>query len=148
MVKLLPPFLFLLFVLAIALINAFSNEHLLISFPYNVLGLPILAIGLITAMAGKRVFKKLEANVMTFDEPTLLITQGIYQYTRNPMYLGFAVALAGFCILAGASTMSLLLTASFIVITDRWYIAYEEKMMRKKFGSDYETYCQSVRRWI
>lgn len=148
MVKLLPPILFLLFVLAIALINIFFNEHLLINFPYNVLGVPILAIGLVAAMAGKHVFKKLEANVMTFDEPTLLITQGIYQYTRNPMYLGFAVALVGFCILAGASTVSLLLTASFIVITDRWYIAYEEKMMRKKFGSDYETYCQSVRRWI
>ncbi|MCZ8499386.1 methyltransferase [Vibrio lentus] len=36
---------------------------------------------------------------MTFDEPTLLVTEGVYKYTRNPMYLGFVVSLLGFAIL-------------------------------------------------
>ncbi|WP_275557288.1 isoprenylcysteine carboxylmethyltransferase family protein [Pseudoalteromonas sp. J010] len=85
---------------------------------------------------------------MAFDEPTVLVASGIYKYTRNPMYLGFTIAIFGFAILLGGSLSSLLLTAAFFLITDRWYIPYEERMMHAKFGREYEAYCRKVRRWI
>ncbi|EEX34524.1 putative membrane protein [Vibrio coralliilyticus ATCC BAA-450] len=98
--------------------------------------------------AGKRLFAQLSTNIMTFGQPTLLVTQGVYQYTRNPMYLGFAVALLGVAILSGASLPALFLTLLFILITDRWYIRFEEQILRDTFGQDYDQYCRQVRRWV
>ncbi|NOH97383.1 isoprenylcysteine carboxylmethyltransferase family protein [Vibrio sp. 99-70-13A1] len=148
MQKLLPPVLFLIFIIAMGLMCwSISATHLLI-FPFNLIGLPIISAGLMLAMTGKQLFKKLETNIMTFDEPTMLVTEGIYQYTRNPMYLGFTIAMLGFSMLMGASVVSLLMAVIFLFITDRWYISFEEQMMHTKFGKDYEEYCRKVRRWI
>ncbi|WP_241907923.1 methyltransferase family protein [Vibrio lentus] len=123
-----------------------SPHHML--YPYNLAGLVVIGVGLLLAMSGKRLFKKRNTNIMTFDEPTLLVTEGVYKYTRNPMYLGFVVSLLGFAILTGAANSSFLLTAIFVLVTDRWYIKFEEQMMCDKFGQDYEDYCRKVRRWF
>lgn len=148
MKKLLPPILFLIFVICMGLICWITDSFQQIYYPYILAGLPAVVIGLLLAATGKRLFKKLNTNIMTFDEPNMLVTQGVYQYTRNPMYLGFSIAMIGFSVLMGAAISSFLLTATFIIITDRWYIAFEEQVMLSKFGQDYEVYCQKVRRWI
>ncbi|MCZ8486602.1 hypothetical protein O9993_18640 [Vibrio lentus] len=41
--------------------------------------------------------QKRNTNIMTFDEPTLLVTEGIHKYTRNPFYLGARCFIVGFC---------------------------------------------------
>ncbi len=64
------------------------------------------------------------------------------------MYLGFVISMVGFSMLMGAAVSSLLLAGVFFLVTDRWYIAFEEEVMRRKFGQDYEVYCQKVRRWF
>ncbi|WP_235284742.1 isoprenylcysteine carboxylmethyltransferase family protein (plasmid) [Vibrio coralliilyticus] len=108
----------------------------------------MIVLGLWLSAEGKRLFAQLNTNIMTFGQPTLLVTQGIYQYTRNPMYLGFAVALLGVAILSGASLPALFLTLLFILITDRWYIRFEEQILRDTFGQGYDQYCRQVRRWV
>nr|WP_277986290.1 isoprenylcysteine carboxylmethyltransferase family protein [Vibrio vulnificus] len=108
----------------------------------------MIGIGLILSILGKQLFNKLGTNIQTFDEPTVLVTSGIYKYTRNPMYLGLTIAMLGFSILMGGSLSSFLLAIAFFLITDRWYISYEEQMMYTKFGIEYEEYCRKVRRWI
>ncbi|MCG9596083.1 isoprenylcysteine carboxylmethyltransferase family protein [Vibrio sp. Isolate25] len=120
----------------------------LIPYPLNLIGAPLFCLGLGLASAGKRLFQKLKTNIMTFEEPNKIVTQGVFQYTRNPMYLGLAIALIGFAIMLGGSLMTLTIAASFIIITDKWYIAFEEKEMTKKFGREYQEYCRHVRRWI
>ncbi|MBX2846709.1 MAG: isoprenylcysteine carboxylmethyltransferase family protein [Acidiferrobacterales bacterium] len=145
---LLPPFLFMIFIIAIGLACwGLGSPHKLV-YPYNLIGTPFIGIGLLLAAAGKNLFKKLGTNIMTFDEPTILVTQGVYKYSRNPMYLGFIIAVLGFSIVMGASISSFSLTVLFFVITDRWYISFEERVMHSKFGKDYEDYCRKVRRWI
>lgn len=148
MKQLLPPVLFVIFILVMTAINWVLAPSHLVYYPYNLIGLLFVSMGLMLAITGKKLFKKLNTNIMTFDEPTKLVTQGIYQYTRNPMYLGFAIAMLGFAILNGGTLSSLVLTLIFILVTDRWYIQYEEQMMRIKFGQDYEIYCSNVRRWF
>lgn len=148
MKKLLPPILFLTFVICMGLICWGTGSPHQIHYPYNLVGLAVIGVGLLLAISGKRLFKKLNANIMTFNEPTMLVTEGIYKYTRNPMYLGFAIAMLGFSVLMGAAVSSFLLTVTFVLVTDKWYIAFEEKMMRSKFGQDYDQYCGKVRRWI
>ena len=41
-----------------------------------------------------------------------------------------------------------LLVAIFILITDRWYSRYEERVMMQKFGTAYQQYCRTTRRWF
>lgn len=36
----------------------------------------------------------------------------------------------------------------FVIVADRWYIPFEEGMMRATFGSDYVEYCKTTRRWL
>lgn len=148
MKKILPPFLFVLFVVTMAGIcwKTESAHHIL--YPYNLFGLPIILCGLALAVVAKKLFQKLKTNVMTFDYPGVLVAEGPFRYSRNPMYLGFVISLAGFAVLLGGAVSSFVLTMLFLIVTDRWYVAFEEKMMIKKFGKDYEEYCQNVRRWI
>ncbi len=148
MKKILPPFLFVLFVFAMGLTCWWTGSNHQLPYPYYLLGVPIVIAGLVLAKSGKKLFTERSVNVMTFDDPTGLVTDGVFKYTRNPMYLGFVIAMLGFAVIMGASLSSLLLTLVFFVITDRWYVVFEEKKMRAKFGEDYEAYCQNVRRWI
>ena len=81
------------------------------------------------------------------DNTETLVTSGIYQLSRNPMYLGFAVALLGWCYwhenLAGFIWLPL-----FVLYMNRFQIQAEEAFMKRKFGHAYQAYCVRVRRWI
>lgn len=63
------------------------------------------------------------------------------------MHLGMMMALAGMSIILG-TIWALLITALFFVVTDRWYISFEEAMMARKFGEQYRGYCLQIRRWL
>jgi len=115
--------------------------------PYRWFGLPLLVAGLGIAERHKRLFHRVGTNINTFDEPGKLVTDGMFRVSRNPMYLGFVLALLGLSVIL-CSLTPLIIALSFIVITDRWYIAFEEKAMLRKFGEQYTTYKKRVRRWI
>jgi len=149
MKKLLPPVLFLFCVIFIALVYWKYQLKLTVLYPYNVIiGLPFVLIGVGISSWNSRLFSKLQTNIMTFDEPDILVMEGMYKYTRNPMYLGFVLALFGTAILFQGSFFSFIIVLLFFDITNCWYIKYEEKRMKSKFGKSYETYCENVRRWI
>jgi len=146
--NILPPILFLIFVIVMGgLCWTMGSPHNLL-YPYTMIGLPLVFSGILLAMVGKKLFKKLGTNIMTFEKPDVLVTEGLYRYSRNPMYLGFVVALLGFSLLMGAAISSFFLVGLFFVITDRWYITFEEQVLKHKFGMEYDKYCHKVRRWI
>ncbi|EAQ64371.1 putative membrane protein [Marinomonas sp. MED121] len=148
MKKLLPPILFLFFiVLILASCWLLGSRHNL-AFPYSLLGIPWILIGYLMAIKGKKLFKKLDTNIMTFEQPDKLVTEGLYRFSRNPMYLGFVIALIGVALVSGAAFSSFLWVVLFVIITNAWYIAFEEKVMVETFGQEYEDYCKRVRRWI
>ena len=148
MKKILPPILFLLTVTVMGTICWGVGAPHILAIPYTLIGIPVIIAGLVLSFLGSRLFKRIGTNIMTFDEPDILVTEGLYRFSRNPMYLGFAVATIGFALLFGASIVSFFAVILFILITDRWYIAFEEKHMLVKFGTDYTDYCRNVRRWF
>jgi protein-S-isoprenylcysteine O-methyltransferase Ste14 len=75
------------------------------------------------------------------------VTGGFYRMTRNPMYLGLAISLAGIAILFGTLAAFLPLPF-FMIVIQRRFILKEEAMLAVKFGDQYRKYCNSVRRWI
>lgn len=78
---------------------------------------------------------------------TALVTAGIYRATRNPMYLGMLLALAGWALWLGQLVPFLLLPL-FVLFLNRWQIAPEELALEQMFGLEYVSYRARVHRWI
>lgn len=149
MKKLLPPYLFLIAIATINLVYFTCDVKYYILYPYNLIfGTPLFILGLAISVYYNRYFIKNNINIMTFDEPTKLLSTGIFKYSRHPIYLGLVLAIFGIAILYNAFIISIIVCIIFLIIIDRWYIQYEEKMMLQKFGNDYINYCQKVRRWL
>ena len=142
-----PPTLFWMLIAAILAADRFLP---LVSFdvpglPWGSAALVVLGIGI--SVAGKRRFQRAGTNVQTFEDPGELVTDGLYGLSRNPMYLG--LVLAGFgAALASATLMAAVLSAAFALTVRYWYIAFEERAMRRHFGERYAAYCRSVGRWL
>lgn len=76
-----------------------------------------------------------------------LIVEGPNQWSRNPMYVGMAGMLLAHA-LGRRSVGSLFPAAVFLVWIDHLQIRGEEEHLRSRFGTEYETYAQRVRRWL
>lgn len=147
MKKLLPPTLFIVCIASMVCLWWLLPMAQFWGWPLGLIGLLPFAGGLAVAKHGSDIFEKKGTNIETFDAPDLLITNGIYKHSRNPMYLGFVLSLTGIFIILGTLS-SLLVVLLFIAITDRWYIAYEEAAMADVFGEDYAMYKSQTRRWV
>jgi protein-S-isoprenylcysteine O-methyltransferase Ste14 len=76
-----------------------------------------------------------------------LVTQGIFNHCRNPLYVGNILMLVGVGILSNSLLYILILIPLFLLIYHAIVLA-EENFLRKKFGSSFENYCKRVNRWI
>jgi protein-S-isoprenylcysteine O-methyltransferase Ste14 len=117
------------------------------TYPLNLLGVFLILIGISIAYVGSNMFKAIGTTEMTFGQPSTLVTGGIYKITRNPMYLGLTQILIGTAIILSSIT-PFIIVIIFIVITNKVYIGYEEKVLEEKFGEEYVIYKTKVRRWI
>ncbi len=80
-------------------------------------------------------------------EADSLVTKGVFNLSRNPIYLADALILAGLA-LRWDAPLGLILVPVFIWTIERRFIVPEEKMLRRKFRMDYARYEQATRRWI
>ncbi len=145
--RLVPPIMFLVCAATMVVLRWVWPIGLFSPFPYNLLGVVPILLGLGVGCTGALTFRKAKTSIHPFKEADKLVTAGPYRFTRNPMYLGLALVLAGIWLLVGAlsAVVGLLI---FVVTADRWYIAFEERMLREKFGRAFDDYRARVRRWI
>ncbi|GAA5527827.1 methyltransferase [Herpetosiphon gulosus] len=148
MQKLLPPRLFLLTIGLMLGLRWLWPIGLLVPTPFNWLGLLIGVAGLAVAISSARHFRQIGTNIITFGQPDRLVISGWFCWSRNPMYLGFSLSLLGIALLLGAAISNLVLVVAFVIIVDRWYIAFEERAMLANFGEQYTAYQAQTRRWI
>ena len=145
--KIPPPIVTFIFGLAIY----FSREILPVAEIQHssYLGMFLLLMGFFILISAVRLFRKdnTTVNPLSPDQATKLVTDGIFKYTRNPMYLGMAFILGSisvfFNLLGG-----ILLVALFCAYITRFQIIPEEKAMKDLFSHDFEKYTKSTRRWI
>lgn len=147
MQRLIPPFLLLLWVLAMIVLAWLCPIDLLIPSPWNWLGALLLLGGLALSASLARRFAQLQTEIHTFREPGSLVTDGAFARSRNPIYVGFSTALAGVGVLLG-SICALAVVPLYVLIVDRWYIRHEESALQDKFGASYDAYRARVRRWL
>ena len=81
------------------------------------------------------------------DPPVELVISGLYRFVRNPMYVSGLVILAG-CVLWSPSLPILLCPLLFFTAAYLFIVFYEERHLRKIFGTGYDAYCLSVPRWL
>lgn len=79
---------------------------------------------------------------------TTLVTDGVFAYSRNPMYLALALLLFAWGLWLNVVLAGLLITLLFVALLTRLQIYPEERVLRAKFGLPYQHYCQRVRRWL
>lgn len=139
----------LLFLSLIAMVGLhfFLPIYRVIPVPFNYIGLPLILAGIILNIWADRLFKKANTTVKPSENPTSLIVEGPFRFSRHPMYLGMAAVLAGAATFLGTVLPWAVLTA-FVEIMDRVYISHEEKAMQEQFSEAYEDYRTDVRRWI
>ncbi len=78
--------------------------------------------------------------------PERLVTTGIYAYTRNPMYLGLLIFLAGLAVLLHSYIAALLALAHVPWFHRR--VRRDEARLRELFGEKFAEYTENVRRWV
>jgi protein-S-isoprenylcysteine O-methyltransferase Ste14 len=147
MQKLLPPHLFILCIITMCALHFIWPIYIYLHKPMAWLGIIPLIAGFALSGLGKRLFHQHATNVDTFGKPDVLVTEGIYRITRNPMYVGLLLALMGVALMLG-SVSPLAIMIGFFVITDRWYIRVEERNLLETFGETYIAYHRRTRRWI
>lgn len=86
-------------------------------------------------------------DVRPWKPTTAVVTSGPYAFTRNPIYLGFALLQVGIGLWVDALAV-LLLTVPAVAATNSWVIAREESYLERKFGAHYTEYLSRVRRWL
>jgi protein-S-isoprenylcysteine O-methyltransferase Ste14 len=110
-------------------------------------GLPVIILGIVVNIVADGQFKQARTPVNPLETPQRLLTTGVFGYTRNPMYLGFALVLAGVWLMLG-TLPPLAGVLAFVLVADRGYIPYEEQKLLGLFGQDYRDYLGKVRRWL
>ena len=109
----------------------------------------LATVGVGTAVAGVVSFRiaKTTVNPLNPAAASALVTSGIYQLTRNPMYLGALILLIGWAAFL-ANALGFILIPSFVLYMNRFQILPEEKALTSLFASEFTNYCATVRRWL
>lgn len=100
-------------------------------------GLPIALLGL--------VLRALAAGVIKKDSE--LATTGIYAITRNPLYLGTSLLIAGFAIMSSSNAAAMVLMLPFILIYPT-VVLREEAHLSKLFPDEFRLYKSKAPRFF
>lgn len=116
---------------------------------FDIIAGAIFILGTLFPVAGVVAFRRASTTVdpRTPEASSALVISGIYRYTRNPMYVGFALWLLAWSVFLG-SAWALLGVVGFVWYMNHYQITPEEKALRELFGDAFRDYERRVRRWI
>ncbi len=108
-----------------------------------------IIIGILLAVTGVKEFKQHKTTISPLDptKSSSLVASGVYQFTRNPMYLGMLLVLLGWADLLD-TILAFSGAVAFFIYISFFQIIPEEDIMKKKFGQNFIQYCEKVRRWL
>ena len=145
--NLLPPaYLYSAIVLIIGLYFLLPGPQIFSS-PGRYLGILPLVLGGALNILADQSFKRHKTTVKPFEDSTYLVIDGVFRLSRNPMYLGFVLLLAGIAIFLG-SAIPWIVVAVFPFLMELRFIRSEETMLAARFGEDWLEYKRRVRKWI
>ncbi len=145
--KMLPPTYLLIAIVVMVALHFLLPVIRFITLPWNVLGIVLLAVGIVINVMADNAFKRAETTVKPFEESAALITDGVFTISRHPMYLGFVLVLIGVALLLGSLTPFFVIPV-FVALMEVVFIQVEERMLAKQYGQAWLAYKAKVRRWV
>jgi protein-S-isoprenylcysteine O-methyltransferase Ste14 len=121
-----------------------------VPFPgHRAVAMVALLLGVVVALAGVVQFRlsRTTVNPLTPGNASSIVTTGVYRLSRNPMYLGMAVALLGVAAW-WSSLVGYVLVSLFCFYMSELQIKPEERALRERFGHEFLAYAKRVRRWL
>ncbi|HKV00776.1 MAG TPA: isoprenylcysteine carboxylmethyltransferase family protein [Ktedonobacteraceae bacterium] len=112
-----------------------------------ILGGSLVGFALTVITLAFRTMMRAGTNVDPSRPATVLVVDGPFKYTRNPLYLSLTLLYAGIAILVN-SLWTMLLLPVVLVVMRKGVVDREERYLARKFGEQYLRYKASVRRWI
>jgi protein-S-isoprenylcysteine O-methyltransferase Ste14 len=92
-------------------------------------------------------FRRAGTNAAPWQPSTAIVTDGVYAFTRNPMY-GAMMLLYLAIAIAADSVIALLFLVPLLIVMHYGVVLREERYLEAKFGDQYRHYKHAVRRWI
>ncbi|MEY1555011.1 isoprenylcysteine carboxylmethyltransferase family protein [Yoonia sp. R2331] len=138
----LPP----IWLLAFAVLTWFSQSVVTLALP-KWLGTVLVCVGLALMLAAIWEMQRKRTTVIPHMQPRVLVDTGIFAYSRNPIYLGDALILAGLA-LRWDAPIGLLLVPVFMWVIHTRFITAEEARLRTAFGPAFDAYAAITRRWV
>jgi protein-S-isoprenylcysteine O-methyltransferase Ste14 len=112
-----------------------------------ILGVTLIGASVALVSQAFQRMRRAGTNVNPTEPATVLVTEGPFKFTRNPLYLSLTLFYAGVATLVNALWAMLLLPIVLFVV-NREVIEREERYLERKFGEQYMKYKGRVRRWI
>ena len=113
------------------------------------LGFIIILVGLTIIFIAARQFKAVNTTINPIkpENASVLVNNGIFSYSRNPMYLGMLLIIIGFSIIQNLMAIIAIMPIWIIYMT-YFQIIPEEEAMEILFKESFMNYCKKTRRWI
>jgi protein-S-isoprenylcysteine O-methyltransferase Ste14 len=111
------------------------------------MGAAVLVIGIALTASGGRALRNLGTNIAPSLPTIVLVRNGIFRWTRNPMYLGGCLAMCGIALLFALDWFPLIFALSLVVL-HFGIIKREERYLEQKFGDKYHLYASRVPRYF
>jgi protein-S-isoprenylcysteine O-methyltransferase Ste14 len=115
--------------------------------PLRILGAVLLGSGFVVLV---RAFVRFVAEGAGTPAPVApterLVVGGVYRYVRNPMYLAVVSTIVGQALVLGQAV--LLGYAACVALAVAAFVrGYEEPVLRRRFGAQYDAYRRNVPAW-
>jgi protein-S-isoprenylcysteine O-methyltransferase Ste14 len=125
----------------------FSPPQTLLHIPYILIASIGIILGFTVITWAWLQFRKSDTAVCPTSRTSRIVTNGVYKYSQNPMYLGMLFMLTGASLLMG-TIPTMFAPIGFFIIIDRVFIPYEEEKLLSAFGDVYSNYQMVTRRWL
>lgn len=140
-----PTYFYICFLINIVTLFIPNLEKVII-FPINLFGILIIVLGIYLIMSPHYLFKKHDTPEK-FEKTSSVVRDGLYKYSRNPMYLGMVIFFLGLSVLIG-NVVGFITPIFIFAIFNFMFIPYEEEKMKMEMGKEYLGYKNKVRRWL
>lgn len=113
----------------------------------EIFGTVLLVLGILLMIWGLLTFARARTAILPMRPASRIVDHGPYRFTRNPMYVGMALAYIGGALVMN-SVWALIFLPLVIALLSRLVIAREERYLSSAFGEEYDNYRGRVRRWL
>jgi protein-S-isoprenylcysteine O-methyltransferase Ste14 len=141
-----PPTYFYLAIIIIMVTYFLLPQYNIIAYPYNLLGVILIILWWYFIISPYYLFRA-KNTPEKFEKSTCVVTEWLYKYSRNPMYLWSIILLIWLALLSW-NIISFISPIFLFLFLNFMFIPYEEEKWEKELWKQYLDYKKKVRRWL